>query len=196
MPYSTLAKNLMLDALVGINPTDPITHAALFDESAAIESVVGVASTDMLTKIGHGLSNGDLVVLRSLAGGEGLIEEFPYFVVGVSGDDFQLSKILAGSAADFTTDVTSVSVVELVELSGGTPAYARKSITFNAAADGSKDSSNQPVFDVAAGATVNYVGFFSAITAGILRGVDNVTEELFGGQGVYTLIDADLDLNA
>ena len=194
--YSTLGKNLMLDALKGTNPTDPITHAALFDESAVITSVTGVASTDLLTKAGHGLSNGDLVVLRSLSGGAGLVEEFPYFVIGVSGDDFQLSKIPAGSAVDFTTDITDVSVVKLVEISGGSPAYEREVINFNAAADGSIDSSDQPIFDIPAGAVVNYVGFFSALTAGILHGIAAVVEETFGAQGTYTLTDADLDLNA
>lgn len=196
MPYSTLGKNLMLDALKGTNPTAPITHAGLFDESAAIESVVGVASTDTLTKASHGLSNGNLVVLRSLTGGEGLIEEFPYFVIGVSGDDFQLSKIPAGATVDFTTDVTSVSVVKLVEIAGGNPAYEREAIAFNDAVDGSSDSSNQPIFDIPAGAVVNYVGFFSAITAGILHGIAMVITEVFASQGTYTLMDADLDLNA
>jgi len=181
--------------LKGTNPTDPITHVGLYDEDAAITSVTGVATTDLLTKAGHGLSNGDLVVLRSLSGGAGLIEEFPYFVIGVSGDDFQLSKIPAGSAVDFTTDITDVSIVELVEISGGSPAYERKAVTFNGADDGSIDSSNQPVLDVPAGAVVNYVGFFSALTAGILHGIADVVEETFGAQGTYTLTDADLDLN-
>jgi len=58
------------------------------------------------------------------------------------------------------------------------------------------DSSTQPVLDCPAGAVVNYVGFFSAVTAGVLCGIDAVTEETFGAQGTYTLTDADLDLNA
>lgn len=196
MPYTTLGKHEMLKALKGTNPTTPITHAGLYDEDTAITSVTGVASTDTLTKSGHGLSNGDLVVLRSLSGGTGLIEEYPYFVIGVSGDDFQLTQVPAGSAVDFTTDITSVSVVKLVEISGGSPAYIRKSATFNDPVEGSMDSSNQPVIDCPAGAVVNYVGFFSAESAGVLCGIDPVTEEIFGAQGTYTLTDADLDLNA
>jgi hypothetical protein len=196
MPYSTAGKNLMLNALIATNPTTPITHAGLYDEAAAITSVTGVAATDLLTKAGHGLVNGDLVVLRSLTGGAGLVVEYPYYIVGVSGNDFQLSLLSGGSAFDFTTDISSVSVVKLVELSGGSPAYARKSITFSAAVGGSIDSSNQPVFDCAAGTVVNYVGLFSASTAGTLLGIDPVTEETFGAQGTYTLTDADCDLNA
>lgn len=82
------------------------------------------------------------------------------------------------------------------EISGGTPAYARKSITFNAPAGGSLDSSNTPVFDVPAGTTVSYVGFWDALTGGNFYGSANVTDEAFAAQGTYTLTDADLDLNA
>ena len=82
------------------------------------------------------------------------------------------------------------------EISGGSPAYIRKAITWNAAAAGSMDDSNVPVFDVGAGTTVLYVGFWSAVTVGIFYGAALVTQEVFGGQGTYTLTDADLDLNA
>ena len=82
------------------------------------------------------------------------------------------------------------------ELSGGSPAYARKASTWNAASNGSMDNSNVPVFDVPAGATVSFVGFWSAITSGTFYGSANVTDEVFAGQGTYTLTDADLDLNA
>lgn len=82
------------------------------------------------------------------------------------------------------------------ELSGGSPAYARKSITWNAASGGSMDDSNVPVFDVPASSTVSYVGFWSALTTGTFYGSANVTDEVFSAQGTYTLTDADLDLNA
>jgi hypothetical protein len=82
------------------------------------------------------------------------------------------------------------------ELSGGSPAYARKAITWNAAAAGSMDDSNVPVFDVAAGSTVLYVGLWSALTSGTFYGATLVTQETYGGQGTYTLTDMDLDLNA
>lgn len=82
------------------------------------------------------------------------------------------------------------------EISGGSPAYARKGITWNPAATGSLDSSNAPVLDVGAGKTVLYVGFWSAESGGTFYGAALVTEEVFGAQGTYTLTDADLDLNA
>ena len=82
------------------------------------------------------------------------------------------------------------------EVSGGSPAYARKAITWNAANAGSMDDSNVPVFDVPASTTVAYVGFWSAVTTGTFYGYADVTDEVFAAQGTYTLTDADLDLNA
>jgi len=81
------------------------------------------------------------------------------------------------------------------EVTGGTPAYVRKAITWNAAASGAMDDSNAPVFDVPAGTHVNYVGLWSAESGGTWYGSDVVTEEVFAAQGTYTLTDMDLDLN-
>lgn len=80
------------------------------------------------------------------------------------------------------------------EIAGGTPAYARKSITWNSASAGALDSSNQPVFDVEGGDTVAFVGLWSASTAGTFYGSADVTDETFGGQGTYTLTDFDITL--
>lgn len=82
------------------------------------------------------------------------------------------------------------------EVSGGSPAYARKANTFNAASGGSLDNSNAPVFDVPGGTTVTHVGFWTALTGGTLLAWAAVTNETFGAQGTYTATDADLDLNA
>lgn len=82
------------------------------------------------------------------------------------------------------------------EVSGGSPAYARKTNTWNAAAAGVLDNSNTPVFDVPAGTTVTHVGFWSALTGGTCYGYAAVTNESFGAQGTYTVTDADLDLNS
>jgi len=81
------------------------------------------------------------------------------------------------------------------EVTGGTPAYARKSITWSAASSGAIDSSNTPEFDVPA-CTVAYVGFWSASASGTFYGSDAVTNEVFAAQGTYTVTDADIDLNA
>ena len=82
------------------------------------------------------------------------------------------------------------------EISGGSPAYVRKAITWNAAAAGVLDSSNTPTLDVPGSTTVSAVGFWSAETAGTFYGSSTVTEEVFANQGTYTVSDADLDLNS
>ncbi len=80
------------------------------------------------------------------------------------------------------------------EVTGGTPAHARKAITMAAAAAGNRDSSTVPVFDVPAGITVTHVGFWTALTAGTFLGSNAVTNEAFGAQGQYSLTDADLTI--
>ena len=82
------------------------------------------------------------------------------------------------------------------EVTGGSPAYARKAITWNTADAGAMDDSNAPVFDVPSGTTVKYVGLWSAVTSGTWYGSDAVTNEVFAAQGTYTLTDMDLDLNS
>lgn len=73
------------------------------------------------------------------------------------------------------------------EITGGSPAYARKSVSFSAASGGTKNASNQPVFDVPNGATVSYVAYYNASSGGTLLAKAVVTTEVFGAQGTYTL---------
>ncbi len=81
------------------------------------------------------------------------------------------------------------------EVTGGSPAYARKSITWNAASASNLDSSNAPVFDVPAATTVTHFGMWSAATSGTFYGGGTLSaSEAFTGQGTYTLSDADVSL--
>ena len=82
------------------------------------------------------------------------------------------------------------------ELSGGSPAYARKAITHAAATGGSRSASTQPVFDIPAGGVVAFIGYWTAVTGGTYLGYDDVVSESFAGQGTYTLSTNVLDLNA
>ena len=82
------------------------------------------------------------------------------------------------------------------EVTGGSPAYARKGITIAAASGGEVAASNQPVFDVPGSTTVTHVGFWSAVSGGTFLGSADVTDETFASQGTYTLTSAMLDLNA
>jgi hypothetical protein len=56
------------------------------------------------------------------------------------------------------------------EVSGGSPAYARKSLTLAAASGGSRSISNNPVFDIPAGTTIFFFGMWDALTVGNFLG--------------------------
>lgn len=78
------------------------------------------------------------------------------------------------------------------EVAGG--GYARQAIAWNAAAAGSIDSSNVPVFSVPAATTVAWVAFWNV--AGTVRyAKKDIADEVFGSAGTLTLTDADFDLN-
>jgi hypothetical protein len=100
---------------------------------------------------------------------------------------------LAGQAVFVSLHTAAPGTTGASEVVGGT--YARKSITWAAAVNGSIDSSVVPVFDVPAGTTITHVGFATAVTAGSFLGSALVTSETFASAGTYSLTDADLDLN-
>lgn len=56
------------------------------------------------------------------------------------------------------------------ELAGGSPAYARQAVTFAVAASGQRVASNAPLFNVPAGKTVRYIGFWDAVVGGNFLG--------------------------
>ena len=75
-----------------------------------------------------------------------------------------------------------------VELSGGSPAYARKAISKAAASGGAVALSASPVFDIPAGAEVAKVAYYSASTGGTQYCIDDLSAvETYTGQGTYTL---------
>lgn len=81
------------------------------------------------------------------------------------------------------------------EVAGGSPAYARKAITWNAAASGNLDNNANPTFDIPAGTTVTHFGLWSASSGGTYYGGGALSaSESFVGQGSYNLTDADVSL--
>ena len=62
---------------------------------------VTVAS-DIITKASNGLANGDIVEITDLGTVTGITADTPYYVVGVTGDDFSLATHLGGSAINLT----------------------------------------------------------------------------------------------
>lgn len=82
------------------------------------------------------------------------------------------------------------------ELAGGSPAYARKAVAWNAASGGAAAQTANVVFDVEGGDTVSWVSGWN--TAGTVRYFKkDVTNEVFGAQGTYTALAAgsSLDFN-
>lgn len=68
------------------------------------------------------------------------------------------------------------------EASGGSPAYARKALSWGSASSGAA-SATQVTFDVPAG-TYTHFGLWSAVTAGTYRGGNPLSQsETFGAQG-------------
>ena len=65
---------------------------------AAKTAVAITDLTDLFTKVGHGLVDGDQVILSSIVTTTGLSTLTAYYVIGVAGDDFQLSLTVGGAA--------------------------------------------------------------------------------------------------
>lgn len=81
------------------------------------------------------------------------------------------------------------------ELTGGNPAYARKAISWAAANAGSKAlQATFPVFDVPPGSTVAYVGLWTLASGGTYGGCWDVTDEVFAGQGTYTVSSGSISM--
>ena len=71
------------------------------------------------------------------------------------------------------------------EVTGGSPAYARKSITWGAPSNGVITAT--VTFDVPSGTTVVGAGVHSAVTAGTYYDGASVTSQAFASQGTYQL---------
>ena len=74
------------------------------------------------------------------------------------------------------------------EVTGGSPAYARKALTWATAATHAKASSNAQVFDVPASTTITHLGYWSASSGGTFYGSRALdTDQTFATQGTYTV---------
>lgn len=96
---------------------------------------------------------------------------------------------LAAVAARVSLHTGSPGTTGANEVAGG--GYARQVITWNAAAGGSLDDSNQPVFQVPGSTTVTHFALWTA--GGTYLGGDALSApETFNTAGTYTLLDADV----
>lgn len=81
------------------------------DEAIAALSCTGVASTDIITAVGHTYSANQAVRFLSLTGGSGLNTTTTYYVRDISGNTFKVSTTSGGGAVNFTTDITNGTVL-------------------------------------------------------------------------------------
>ena len=79
------------------------------------------------------------------------------------------------------------------ELTGGSPAYARKAPTYDSASNGEVDITTGLAFDVPASSEVAWVGFW-ADTDFVAKAALS-TSEVFGAQGTFTLTSAKLKVS-
>ncbi len=74
------------------------------------------------------------------------------------------------------------------EVSGGSPAYARKGVSWNAASSGSATSVASVTFDIPTSTTVAYYGLWSASSGGTFRGGGALAaSKTYTAQGTYQL---------
>lgn len=81
------------------------------------------------------------------------------------------------------------------EVSGGSPAYARKQLTYGAAASGAADISASATLDIPASTSVTFLGIWDAVTGGVFLGQSSIATETFGSQGTLEVTEAELNLN-
>lgn len=80
------------------------------------------------------------------------------------------------------------------EATGGSPAYARQPVTWGTPSGGVVSASDAPAVDLPAG-TYRYVGFWESSGSHYL-GYSAISDTVFAGQGVLTISDIAVDLNA
>lgn len=76
-------------------------------------SITGVASTNVITGVAHGFVDGDPVQFRNLSGGAGLSTTTTYYTTILTADTFSVSLTPGGADVDFTTNITSGTVVNV-----------------------------------------------------------------------------------
>lgn len=84
--------------------------------------------------------------------------------------DATANAMLDAIILDLCSLHTAYSLTGANEVAGGAPAYARKVITMAAAASRNRAASTQPVFDVPAGTTVQFIGYWTSAGA-VFRGM-------------------------
>jgi len=78
------------------------------------------------------------------------------------------NNMLGGLGATHLSAHTAYSSTGASEVTGGTPAYARKAVTYAAPAAEAMAASTTPVFDIPAGTTVRFIGKWTGLAGSFL----------------------------
>jgi hypothetical protein len=74
------------------------------------------------------------------------------------------------------------------EITGGTPAYARKAVLWDPATGGVAPISGPVTFDIPPGTTISHAALWDTLTGGTTYGDDALSSpETYGAQGSYNL---------
>jgi hypothetical protein len=85
----------------------------IVDDAIVAYSATGDAATDVITATGHNFTSNQTVLFSAITGGAGLAANNVYFVRNPSGNTFQLSTTSGGAAINFTTNITSGTVIAI-----------------------------------------------------------------------------------
>src|SRR3990172_3925347 len=96
----TVSKTLLLNAIRVRSGRIKIYDDILNPSPVNVTSMS--AGADTFTLASHGLANGDKVRFNSVGAAGGIAVNTTYYVVGVSGNDFQVSATYGGSAVNLT----------------------------------------------------------------------------------------------
>lgn len=80
------------------------------------------------------------------------------------------------------------------EVTGGSPVYARKAITWDAADAGAMVLHHSVTFNVPASTTIRRIGLWDSPSGGTFLGDASITQKTFSSQGTYTLTAATIAL--
>ena len=107
---STKQFDLSKILVTAVGTANRVTMIEMYNNAlgTASSSVTLTDAGDLFTLAGHGLSNGFKIMLSSIVSTTGINIYTVYYVVGVSGNNFQVALTLGGAAVAITTNGTCV----------------------------------------------------------------------------------------
>jgi hypothetical protein len=109
-------RDAMIQRILGF---EEMGTAGLPSNNGAPFAITATASTNVVSAVAHGLSNGDRVIFPTLAGGAGLTAaSVAYFVRDAAADSFKISATIGGAEVDITTNYSSGTCRKFENITG------------------------------------------------------------------------------